>query len=56
MGKRVWCVEHKDGWCATAYQPKSEPRYRDRVKTKCNHWVILPWGFAKRVPTCMECK
>jgi hypothetical protein len=54
--KEKWCVEHRDGWCVTAHQPKGEPRYRDQVKTKCGYWVTLPWGFMKTKPTCNECK
>jgi len=54
--KKLWCVQHRDGWCVTNSQPRGVPRERDAVKTKCGYWVTLPWGIAKRTPTCQECR
>jgi len=51
----VWCVQHRDGWCATKSQPKNTPRYQDHVKTLCAYVVTLPFGFARRAPTCKDC-
>lgn len=53
--KPVWCVEHKDGWCAIKLNYKP-PEDANNVPTRCNHFVVLPTGFAKRQPTCDECK
>jgi pyrimidine deaminase RibD-like protein len=50
----VWCVKHRDGWCAT----KSGRRYAEGITnapTKCKHYVTLPCGYERRVPTCVEC-
>ena len=54
----AWCVQHREGWCRMARQPKSgaRPRYRDSVKTTCDYFVTLPIGFEFRVPTCPECR
>ena len=49
----VWCVHHRDGWCATA--PNRKHGDVDYAKTKCGHVVTLPWGFERRVPDCCEC-
>jgi hypothetical protein len=48
----IACVQHNDGWCACAGK---SIRYRDHVKTKCNHWITLPLGLEFRQPTCTEC-
>ena len=37
----LWSVRHRDGWCAAEY--KRDPSSRDRVRTLCRHWVMLPW-------------
>lgn len=43
-------------WCMLASQPKNAPpRYRDNMKTACDHWVTLPGGMERREPTCPEC-
>ena len=50
----VWCVRHRYGWCAT----KTGKQHRDdatNVKTRCDHYVFMPIGSEKRVPTCVEC-
>lgn len=50
----VWCVRHKDGWCAT----KPNRKYRESawcVPTRCGYYVHLPYGIAKREPTCPDC-
>lgn len=46
------CVRHKRGWCACA---GTSTRYRDNVKTLCNHYIILPLGLEYRIPNCKEC-
>ena len=49
----VWCVKHRDGWCATR---DGEPeRGAFKVPTKCGNYVMLPWDFNMRLPTCAEC-
>lgn len=48
----VACVRHKNGWCACA---GTTIRYRDQVRTKCNHIVILPSDLKFRQPTCYKC-
>jgi hypothetical protein len=53
-GFGVWCVRHKDGWCATKRNRKPGEG-RDSVETRCNHFVTLPWGYEQREPTCEEC-
>lgn len=52
MAKKVACVQHRDGWCACA---GISLQYRDQVKTLCNHYIILPWAFDRRIPDCPEC-
>lgn len=50
----MWCVKHKDGWCATAdNKPWNERDFN--VKTLCNHQVILPLGCKNGQPSCDEC-
>jgi len=52
--KSVWCVRHRDGWCAC----RQNRRYREEtvnVPTLCDHFVVLHNGIEKRVPTCPEC-
>lgn len=51
----VWCVRHRDGWCATKDGRKHDDA-ENNVATKCEHFVVLPWGAEKREPTCNECK
>lgn len=53
MAKKVWCVRHREGWCATA-TGKSFKEEQGTVKTKCRHYVIMPLGCEFRVPTCTE--
>ena len=52
---RVWCVGHRDGWCAT----DNAKRFRDSentVKTACGMVVTMPFGCECRIPTCPECR
>lgn len=52
--KPRWCVRHHLGWCAT----KNGRQHRDdasSVPTKCDHFVVMPMGSERRVPTCIEC-
>jgi len=51
----VWCVGHRDGWCATK-NGKSFPESQDHVKTACGKVVTLPLGCEQRIPTCQECR
>lgn len=46
------CVKHRDGWCATRLR---QVRYRDSIKTLCNHYVTMPYGVELREPTCALC-
>jgi hypothetical protein len=50
----VWCVKHRNGWCATA-TGKSYTPDAVNVRTLCKHSVCLPGGAAIRIPTCVEC-
>jgi len=52
---KVWCVQHRDGWCAVKDNTKP---YEDdnNIPTECGHFVVLPFGIKKRKPTCSECK
>lgn len=51
---KVWCVRHRDGWCATATGKKARDSALS-VKTKCGNSVILHWGSQERQPNCPEC-
>ena len=53
--EKPWCVQHRDGWCCTKAQPRGKPRYRDNVKTLCDHYVICTSRFERRQPDCPEC-
>jgi hypothetical protein len=68
----VWCVAYalrddkgriqrdelgkmEIGWCAT----KSGKGFNEAtfsVQTKCDYFVILPFGKKKRMPTCPDCR
>jgi hypothetical protein len=50
----VWCVKHRDGYCAIR-TGKPFKEGKDQVFTKCQHWIIFPWGCEEREPTCLEC-
>ena len=50
----MWCVKHKDGWCAVKDGKKPDER-ETSVPVKCDHFVILPLGMERREPTCPEC-
>lgn len=52
---KVWCVRHRDGWCAASRQSRKPAEGTNSVPTKCKHFVILPGGIDRRVPTCEEC-
>jgi hypothetical protein len=54
MGKKVECVGHRDGWCATK-DGKPFPETVAGVETLCDHVVTFPSGSGKRVPDCPEC-
>ncbi len=51
----VWCVKHREGWCAMAAHEGPPPGGSTHVFTRCGGNVVFPWGFARRVPTCAEC-
>ena len=53
-----WCVMWRDEvgqrqWCVLKDQRAHA--YRDSMETACDHFVVLPWGIEKRLPTCAEC-
>ena len=50
----VWCVKHRDGWCATKFgrRPSGDALHDD---TRCGHVVTLRVGSERRMPTCLEC-
>lgn len=50
----VWCVRHRDGWCAVAGNMKPAED-ASSIHTACDHYVVLPLGTSKRHPTCDEC-
>jgi hypothetical protein len=64
--KTRWCVKwlvrneqgsvHKERWCALE-KNKRPPVDGDhfRAETLCEHFVILPGAYEKRVPDCEEC-
>lgn len=52
---RVWCVRHRDGWCAAKANKKPREGVNS-VATLCGFHVVLPWGFSEREPTCDLCK
>jgi hypothetical protein len=49
-----WCVRHRDGWCACKVN-RNPGESAWSVETACNQFVMLPYGVAKRRPTCPEC-
>lgn len=51
---KVWCVRHRDGWCATRgnYEPDEGV---GSVPTVCGWFVNLPGGIDKRQPDCRDC-
>ena len=52
---KVWCVQHRAGWCATK-DGKKPAETENNVPTRCGFFVVLPWGFERRVPTCTDCE
>ncbi len=51
----VWCVQHRDGWCATYGGRRPDPKaLNDR--TRCGHFVIARVGSERREPDCIECR
>lgn len=50
----AWCVQSQDGWCACQTDKEPEDGLNN-VPTVCGYFVVLPWGFDKRIPTCPEC-
>lgn len=54
MSAPVWCVQHRDGWCACARNRKPRDT-SDAVRTRCKHVVMFPHGSALRQPTCPDC-
>ena len=51
---RVWCIRHREGWCATATGKPSKDG-SDNVATVCQHFVIMPGGCKVCKPDCPEC-
>lgn len=54
MGKMVWCIRHKDGYCASK-TPSTMPEEADSLPTLCDHFITLPTGIRRGMPTCGEC-
>jgi hypothetical protein len=52
--KKVWCVQHREGWCMRSQQAKRN-KYSDQVPTFCQMAVCGPYGFAFRLPDCKDC-
>lgn len=52
--KKVWCVRHRDGWCAVRGNFEF-PEEITSVETVCLHFVTLPGGCEKRLPDCQQC-
>lgn len=50
----VWCAQHREGWCACKWS-RRPAEGADNVPTKCDHFVALPFGFARRTPDCAMC-
>lgn len=51
---KVWCVKHRDGWCAVEgnYEPEEGSW---SVPTVCGYGVTLPFGYDHRAPDCTDC-
>ena len=50
------CVRHRDGWCATRRKRlPTDNEVTDAQPTLCKHYVVAPWGYEFRRPTCPEC-
>lgn len=52
---KVWCVQHRTGWCAARRNVKPKEGVNS-VPTLCGFHITLPWGFKQRTPTCKECR
>lgn len=55
MSRPVWCVRHRDGWCATKGGRRPDPEAWSDL-TRCGYQVLLRWGSEKRLPDCPECR
>jgi len=54
--KKVWCVQHRHGWCACKKNENpGEDLNNDVVATLCDHFITFPLGWEKRIPTCPSC-
>lgn len=53
--KKVWCVQHREGWCATKTR-EAPDLDSTSVETLCDHTVILPWASELCAPTCRDCR
>lgn len=42
-------------WCA-ANVPHRPAAAAVSIPTKCEHWVMLPIGVARREPSCPDCR
>lgn len=52
--KPVWCVQGRHGWCATS--PNNKPaESASSVMTRCDHFIVLPFGTKRGEPTCAIC-
>lgn len=54
MKSKKMCVQHRDGWCVAKNENECLEE-NDNIETLCHHFIILPWGFKKRNPTCPDC-
>lgn len=53
---KVWCVQHRDGWCATANGGRARPDHSATSdETACGFFITLRWGQEKRMPDCATC-
>ncbi len=53
--RTVWCVRHRDGWCATkaGRRPTTDAIHDE---TRCGHTVHLRTGSGRRLPNCAGCR
>lgn len=53
---KPWCIKHKEGWCAVLDQAKKPEDNGTTIQTLCAHFVLMPFGIERRVPTCVDCR
>lgn len=55
MASEPWCIRHRGGWCATDRKRKPGEA-EDSSRTVCRHYVVLCWGWERRLPDCPDCR